>query len=496
MKFNHSIAVLLAAPAVFSTFVAVAGHDTDSSCTHGKLYVSDTNSNKIHAFDVSTGKANNLTPETNIVVAGGPGIDLEVDASGKHVAALFRGTMNVGYTIWVINFIGTGFRVEDQKINYVNPSLVANAAFECSRPIHFVRHDGKIAIFCDGSYVEDVRNNSTVWVLEEMKFGSTPESAIVFDTTLQGSHHGVVVPVDDNHVLYSLASSDRINRTPEGDSQSLPATFQVTDYQGNVLHSLTNETDPSLSCLGFHGSWALDNTFALACNAEHGGILIVDYMEAQEAYTSRALLYPEAYVTHRTGSFAEHPRVDFVLANFADAVSGEYHLMAFHPSEVALTDDHILPLDGRQCAFAFEQGEADIVLVLMPNGVLHAFEFDATVNRWEEVAQSSVVPDLQTCSQALFVPGIGQAFVIDKDNQIIFGVDLSHVHEGKRTGASSTLDFVPFSAVVSGASLDAACHIAHDDHRSPSAAGQNDTFMFTRGMAAATCLLTVVWNLW
>jgi hypothetical protein len=34
---------------------------------------------------------------------------------------------------------------------------------------------------------------------------------VVFSTTLQSSRHGVAVPVDDDHVLYSLASPERLS---------------------------------------------------------------------------------------------------------------------------------------------------------------------------------------------------------------------------------------------------------------------------------------------
>ena len=221
-------------------------------------------------------------------------------------------------------------------IEYATPTIVENASFDCARAIHFVKHDDKIAIFCDGSYEFTPQVNSTVWVVDETKFGST-ESAIVFQGTLQGSHHGVAIPVDDNHVLYSLASPDRIQRTDAGADYALPENFQVcifssllllavgacvvfahsnnffwclsfltkvTDYDGNVLHSIDDTTNKDTSCAGFRkksenlvmaccisspmsshsfffnffcadGSWSKDNEFVLACDDEHGGVLKV-----------------------------------------------------------------------------------------------------------------------------------------------------------------------------------------------------------------------------
>jgi hypothetical protein len=156
-----------------------------------------------------------------------------------------------------------------------------------------------------------------VWVIDESKFGpSTESSAVIYNTTLIGSHHGVAIPVDDNHVLYSLATPERINRT--SGSSALPATFQVVDYQGDVLHSIDDTTSDDTCCSGFHGSWAVNNTFVLACDAEHGGILVVDYEEASNAYSSRALSYPESFTEHRTGTYAEHHQSPNVVGNFGD----------------------------------------------------------------------------------------------------------------------------------------------------------------------------------
>lgn len=283
-----------------SLLLSVAMADDHITCTYGKLFVSDADSSSVHVFDISSGNLEMLSPETSITVAGSGGVNLDTTSSGKEVAAIYRGNEDLGFTDGAVSFFDTGVHTESHGdhdvVEYDAPSVIENAGFECARAIHYVRHDNKIAIFCDGSYTHVPQVNSTVWVVDESKFGaSNGESAVVFSEILQGSHHGVAVPVDDNHVLYSLATVDRINRTPQGVDYALPATFQVVDYEGQVLHSIADESSPDMSCSGFHGSAASDNTISLACDADHGGILIVNYEDQvapSSAYTSRALSYP------------------------------------------------------------------------------------------------------------------------------------------------------------------------------------------------------------
>jgi hypothetical protein len=299
--------------------------------------------------------------------------------------------------------------------------------------------------------------NSSLWVIDESKFGLTTESAIIYNTTLIGSHHGVAIPVDDNHVLHSLATPERINRT--SDSSSLPDTFQVVDYEGNVLHSIADTTSGDTSCSGFHGEWAVNNTFVLACDAEHGGILVVDYEKTSSEYTSRALSYPESFTEHRTGSYAEHHDSPNVVGNFGDDEA--FYLMAFKPTDSQLTESNVMPLDASECDFNFEQSEGEIVLTFMPDGMLHAFEFESP---FTEIAKVQIVEDMVTCSEAIFVPGFVQAFVMHPSTQMLYSIDLHEVHEGKMVVTTTKLGFTPFAAVVGGVPQGAACTFDETDH--------------------------------
>jgi hypothetical protein len=350
-------------------------------------------------------------------------------------------------------------------VEYDPPSLIDNASFDCARAIHYVRHDNKIAIFCDGSYDSDPQVNSTVWVLDETKFGSSTESALVFTETLQGSHHGVAVPVDDGHVLYSLAHENRTNRESNADEYALPETFQVVDYQGGILHEIADATSKDASCSGFHGSTAVDNTFALACDADHGGVVVVDYDENSNAYTSRALMYPtgENFTGLRVGSFDEHVMADHVVGSFSLRGGTNFYLMAFSKTDTAVTTENILTLPDRQCGYYFELGRGEVVMVFMPTGALHAFQFKS--GAWKELAQEQVVPGMTACSEATFVPGVAQAFITTTATKTLYAVNMAHVDDGEMTIYTSTLPFTPAGMVVSGLAKQALCDGTEtDDH--------------------------------
>jgi hypothetical protein len=267
------------------------------------------------------------------------------------------------------------------------------------------------------------------------------------------------VPVDDNHVMHSMATPERILRNS---TNSLPSTFQIVDYKGNVLHSITNTSNKDLSCAGFHGSWAIDNTFVLACDATHGGVLVVNYDPTAKTYKSRALMYPPAYAMgHRTGTFAEDHKSPYVVGNFAS--SNQSHLLAFKPTDTVLTTANVQTLPLRQCAFLFEQTEAKLVLVFLPNGVLHVF----TVDPWTEVARVQVVPNMTLCTQAMFTAGYMQGFVLHYATKMVYSIDLREAMKGSLKVTSSPLSFTPFSAVVAGVPDGTVCK---SDFKAPSPA--------------------------
>lgn len=252
-----------------SLILSLAGFaaSAEDECTHGMLFVADAESTLLRAMDLNAESLENLAVTASIDLPDipVPELNLQITSTTQEVAIIYRGQETENYGDGMVRFVDTGVSLsaDGHAESTGQLALVDNAGFDCARAIHFVRHDDKIAIFCDGIVTNVTQVNSTVWVVDEALFGTPDTSAIVYTTTLDGSHHGVGIPVDDNHVLYSLAQPERIDGNYTR-AYALPHTFEVVDYDGNVLHSIADTTNADTSCAGFHGSWAIHNTFALA----------------------------------------------------------------------------------------------------------------------------------------------------------------------------------------------------------------------------------------
>ena len=112
------------------------------------------------------------------------------------------------------------------------------------RAVHFEANAGRLGIFCDGSFSRSI--NSSVWVIDESALESGESPTILYNATLPGSHHGVAIPVFENHLLYSVALPERISRSANGSDYSLPSHFNVIEIpSGTIIHQL-NELLPLL----------------------------------------------------------------------------------------------------------------------------------------------------------------------------------------------------------------------------------------------------------
>ena len=106
--------------------------------------------------------------------------------------------------------------------------------------------------------------------------------------------------------------------------------------------------------------------------------------------------------------------------------------------------------DLRQCGFDFEKSDGEYLLNFMPNGTLSAFTHDK-VSSWKLVAQIMVVPGMTACTQAAFVPGHLQAFVMHYSTGTLYAIDLENVSGGIMTAVTTSLPYMPLSGVVASA---------------------------------------------
>lgn len=273
--------------------------------------------------------------------------------------------------------------------------------------------------------------------------------------------------VAEGHILHSLATEDRINRVEtKVKYPSLPNTFQVVDYEGNILHELTDTTDPTQNCFGYHGSIHREDTFVFACShdlEEHGGLLFVDYDATTKGYTSRHLVYPNSNLSnHRTGGILAHPKSPYVVADFADWDAEVYapHLFAFQWTDTTIGSDSVLYLgSGGQCDYEFEKSLGELVLVLLPSGVVQVYKF---APNWTLLAEVTILPPTSRCPwPAPFTVGYMQAFAFH--NSTLFVMDLHDVEAtGKIHVTQHTLGFTPYSMTVAGVPDGLECSATHE----------------------------------
>lgn len=276
---------------------------------------------------------------------------------------------------------------------------------------------------------------------------------------LAGTHHGVAIPVDDGHLMHSVPLPERVDRV--NGTTSLPTTFQMVDFDGNVIDALDDETNTNTHCSGFHGSASVENTFALGCDAGHGAIVIVDYDPLTETYSSRAVEYPDEpeFEGFRIGSFAYHKKNDHFVGSLTMTNGETFHLGAITPTTTAITADNILTLPGsvRQCSYQYEVGTGEYLLVFMPNGFLHVFKVEN--GGFTPVIEKEIVPGMSACNEATFTAGIAQAFVTTRENKMLYAIDLTNITSCEIEVFETQLPFFPSGLTVSGFDVEHACRV-------------------------------------
>lgn len=436
-------------------------------CTNGMLFVSDTNSSTLHVYNVSQRLDQPLSEIHTITnLKGGAGQAVEATANGLHVISTYWGSEEADYQDGFVNFINTGVTAEDHgnhaHLDYAEISVLENVFLACGPVWHAAHHAEYLSLYCDGSFDNGV--NTTIYVLQEGSLSDDPKNPFVYNGTIPGSHHGIAIPVDANHILHSLPTTDRLNRV--NGSDSLPDAFQVLNYKdGTVVLSLNDTGSAESHCKAFHGSTAVKNTFYMCCEDK---VLVVQYDSAGGSFTTRALEFPDAISSvHRCGSNHATAKSDYVVTNYADWNADVYapHLMAFPNNATEIVDADVLVFgDVGQCEYAFEQSVADHLIVLLPNGTLQAYSYGRP-DGWKLGGEVDI-DGISTCDDATMAVGYGQAFVAVSAARTIFSIDLTHLGhdhdlgdgaDHSLTAVPTQVSYAPAHMTVSGVPHGTAC---------------------------------------
>ena len=145
--------------------------------------------------------------------------------------------------------ISTGISIEDHgdhgDLKLAEPALIG-ATVEGERPVHFVEHDGQLAVFFDGT--------GSVRVIHEHDW---------LEGTVEGYDYATAAP--QHGVAAQLGKHLIISEPNAADPTALPVGVKVVDDSGQAVGSLHE-------CPDLHGEASSGDTLAIACAA---GLLLV-----------------------------------------------------------------------------------------------------------------------------------------------------------------------------------------------------------------------------
>jgi hypothetical protein len=436
------------------TIQTVYGHDGEQECSHGILFISEAGDATIPAIHVYpiTDDLSYLTKSSTLTGFDGKfGQYLSSTESGKFITSTYYGDDALGYKDGVVNFINTGISTSNHDdhvhINRVEPTIVSDTKILCGPVYHAWSHLGRITLFCDGAKTMNI--TSTYYVLDESLIG-TGTNAILYNQTLDGSHHGMAVPIDTSHILHSL-----YDPAHEWGSDF----FAVTDLQGTTLTSLDNITDPNSHCGDYHGGGVVDNTVVMCC---YDKVLGVDLDPDTDTVSTRVLYYPETTLSelHRCGDAYTSNMNKYAITDYSDweATPVETHLMSFPMNATDITEADVLIVDyGGVCKIEFEKSTEKHIVTIARNGTVLVYQYGRP-NGWKMVAS---VPGeqfgIKDCKNATLAVGYMHFFINVPSTKKLYSIDMTYVNIGILKTTSIDLPYTPGPMVVSGVPTGLGC---------------------------------------
>lgn len=224
----------------------------------------------------------------------------------------------------------------DHAHYYAGDPELTGTVFPAEKPGHVVPHDGRTALFDDGT--------GTVTVVDSAHVADGPEDARTLTTP--SAHHGVAVELEDGTLVVSEGTEDA--RTG----------IRVLDADGA-------ETDRSDACPGVHGeAVAADEAVVVGCE---DGVLVY------RAGTITKVASPDAY--GRIGNQAGTEASPVVLGDYKSDPDAELE----RPTRVSLVDTvtGTLRLVDLPASYSFRslgRGADGSALVLGTDGALHVVD--------------------------------------------------------------------------------------------------------------------------
>lgn len=309
-------------PLLAATALAVPAFADDTSAW--RLFIADHAEPLVTAIDLKTGDTIGTFPLASPA-------SLYSTRSGRAVYAV-QGAGNQ------VSAIDSGISIDDHgdhgDIEITDPSAI-DTSVAGIKPVHFVEHDGRIALFFDGE--------GKVRIVDEAHWidGGTV-AATEFDSG--APHHGVAVPWGD----YAIVSVP--NPT---DPTALPIGVNVLDQHGTRVGDLH-------ACPDLHGEASSGDILAIAC-AE--GVLIATGADAPEIELLPYSGLPEGKSTTLLGGVG----IQYFLGNY-----GADRVVVIDPT--ASEPFRLIDLPTRRVHFAVDPIRPKFAYVFTEDGKLHQLD--------------------------------------------------------------------------------------------------------------------------
>lgn len=309
----------------------------------------------------------------------------------------------------------------DHSHSYTSDPVLTDVTWSAEKPGHVVPHEGRTALFDDGT--------GTITVLDSGEVGDA--GAEVRELTTPSAHHGVAVELADGTLVVSEGTEDA--RTG----------IRVLDAEGT-------EVAASAECPGVHGeAVAADEAVVIGC--EDGAVVYA-------GGSIQKVAAPDAY--GRIGNQAGTEASPIVLGDYKSDPDAELE----RPTRVSLIDtrDASLRLVDLPSSYTFRslaRGDDGEALVLGTDGSLHVIDPESgtlvrsipVVDAWEE-------PDEWQSPRPAVTVLDGTAYVTDPAANAVHAVD---VVTGE-VWLSATLEVTPNELTTASGQVDPHAPGDHD----------------------------------
>lgn len=275
----------------------------------------------------------------------------------------------------------------DHGHSYTAEPVFTDTVYRGEKPGHVVVHDGKTALFTDGT--------GEVRILDSAKIGS--DGAVIEDFTVE-PHHGVAVARTDGSVVLSVGDTD--SRTGAIIRGADGATLAANDQ-----------------CPGLHGEAAAQGG-AVTFGCEDGVLMVKG-----DEFTKIKAAAPYARIGNQAGSEAS----PIILGDYKTDKDAEHE----RPRQFSLTDTRtgtirVVDIDTTYSFRSLGRGPNGEALILGADGKLHVFDPEtgretaaySVIDPWTEPDDwKDAMPDLHVLGST--------AYITDPAKQRILAVNLT-----------------------------------------------------------------------